>query len=224
MKRLRQTARTKRNASASPRHRRERAQMAGGAWGEPRRPNKHARTNVSHETLRGTPRFGAGSRLQLHVEPHGFGRSPTTDPTGPRCPRFDGKTPASWQQSTGLVIPPSDSLDVSRTRAGETPSIAFGKPEAPQPGPRQNCQTGRFLPPDVVFAVKPPALRWTISSSFRVRGFPCLFASCLPICYFRGLQFTKHALVHHMIFNVNFYNSFSKRKAPLLFSLHLLTP
>ena len=68
VKRLRQTARTKRNASASPRHRRERAQMAGGAWGEPRRPNKHARTNVSHETLRGTPRFGAGSRLQLHVE------------------------------------------------------------------------------------------------------------------------------------------------------------
>lgn len=172
MKRLRQTARTKRNASASPRHRRERAQMAGGAWGEPRRANKHARTNVSHETLRGTPRFGAGSRLQLHVEPHGFGRSPTTDPTGPRCPRFDGKTPASWQQSTGLVIPPSDSLDVSRTRAGETPPIALGKPEAPQPGPSQNCQTGRFLPLDVVFAVKPPALRWTISSSFRVRVFP----------------------------------------------------
>ena len=127
MTRLRQTARTKRNASASPRHRRERAQMAGGAWGEPRRPNKHARTNVSHETLRGTPRFGAGSRLQLHVEPHGFGRSPTTDPTGPRRPWFDGKTPASWQQSTGLVIPPSASLDVSRTRAGETPSIALGR-------------------------------------------------------------------------------------------------
>ena len=142
------------------------------SYGEAVRPNKHARTNVSHETLRGTPRFGAGSRLQLHVEPHGFGRSPTTDPTGPRRPRFDGKTPASWQQSTGLVIPPSASLDVSRTRAGETPPIALGKPEAPQPGPSQNCQTGRFLPLDVVFAVKPPALRWTISSSFRVRVFP----------------------------------------------------
>lgn len=67
---------------------------------------------------------------------------PDHGPDRPRRPRFDGKTPASWQQSTGLVIPPSASLDVSRTRAGETPSIALGKPEAPQPGPRQNCQTG----------------------------------------------------------------------------------
>ena len=41
---------------------------------------------------------------------------------------------------------------------------------------------------------------------------------------FRGLQFTKHALVHHMIFNVNFYNSFSKRKAPLLSVCLCFTP